>query len=360
MKISLKFILITLSFIFLLCPLSFLGCSDKVFSYDFSAFNSPCRIEVYNKEISEEVKTKIQDLILELENESSLDDENSTISKINSLSANEKIEVSDTFLDIFNAATFCNGLSNGKFDITILPLLSLWNFYPYNKEATEIPNDNEINALRESKIIGQSNVKLQERQISKQYSDTKLDFGGIIKGYFADKIYEILNFFGYQGGYVSIGTSSLFLLDVDSISIKHPRSDGQILKIKSPEKNIAVSTSGDYEKFYTVNDKEYCHIIDISTYAPINTGLISITLFSESGAISDALSTALITTKINTQNPTNESEFISTINNVSANEHINNLTYIAIFNDGDKKFILTNEKESKITLFDKSYSLFFS
>lgn len=132
--------------------------------------------------------------------------------------------------------------------------------------------------------------------------DMKIDYGGIGKGYAADLAKSFLEEKGYTGGFVSIGGSSIVLLEnsgaEDSlweITYINPRSEetNSSYYASSKEKNCAVSSSGDYQNYYIADNDRYCHIID-KTLCPIDNGFIMSSVITNSAAVGDALSTTLM------------------------------------------------------------------
>ncbi|MFA6505769.1 MAG: FAD:protein FMN transferase, partial [Treponemataceae bacterium] len=129
-------------------------------------------------------------------------------------------------------------------------------------------------------------------------------FGGIAKGYGADRAAEILRKYGYEYGYVNLGLSSLRLLkrnvsdkgalERNMWAIGMPNPDNRTEDFLSIfGKDTGVSTSGTYDLRYSIGGREYSHMIDPKTGEPTRSDIVSVTVLGKNAAYDDALSTAL-------------------------------------------------------------------
>lgn len=124
-----------------------------------------------------------------------------------------------------------------------------------------------------------------------------IDLGGIAKGYAADLADDIIVKYGYDKGYVNVGTSSFTFLqysdekgwDLDLQDPFNGWSSYASLEIS----DAVLSTSGQYVRKYTTDGVEYSHIIDASTGRPAQTGIVTVTTIGGSAAEDDCLTTAL-------------------------------------------------------------------
>ena len=350
-----KFFSVFLS-IFLLITTLFYGCnSNRVLT--FTAFSTPVIIQSNDKPIKDSVKEQITQLFAHLENEFSTSKQNSTTSAFNNLNTNQTLNVSSRFAFVLEQCTSLYQFTNGAFNPCILPLLEVWKFTDYKVLNFTPPTTEQVSSALA--ICDFNAVKLNENTISKTQQGVKLDFGGILKGYALDLALEILKENGYQTGYISVGGSSLALLSVNSLSVKHPRATQNkptILSINCENKNyLTLSTSGDYERYYDYNGTRYSHIIDAKTGLPTQTGVASATLLGVSGVESDALTTAICTMH---HSPTDliQSALVSMLNKISST-YSNAEFYIVYDKDGVKQ-ILTNKKQGEdFTLLDTEYTV---
>ena len=339
MKICKKLALMLALLILTLFPVS---CGTAYYQLNFISFNSAVEIKTYLP-ASLDLEKEIKSYLYGLENTFSLSVENSLLNKYNALPAKENPNLTEEFKELLTICKNVYNKTNGAFDPTVLPLTKLWQFSPdvYKSENFEVPSDSEI---KSAKGLVSFNA-IENGTFIKTNSQTILDLGGVVKGYGAEKIAKKLINAGAKQGYVDIGGSSFYLIEVSSLGIRHPRNDEDVvLTINKKLKNVAVSTSGDYEKFYEKDGKRYCHIINPKTGYPTNTGFASVTILGSSGAELDALSTALMTYE--------EKELIEFIKQ-------NGQTYsvIAVYINGQTKQIITNLNKSHISLKDKSFEI---
>ncbi|TNF38630.1 MAG: FAD:protein FMN transferase, partial [Gammaproteobacteria bacterium] len=123
----------------------------------------------------------------------------------------------------------------------------------------------------------------------------KIDLGGIAKGYAVDNGIDILKRCGIRNGMVSAGGDSRILGDRNGwpwmLGVRHPRQKDQVV-VKLPLNDAAVSTSGDYERFFIEDGVRYHHIIQPKTGQSVS-GTWSATVIGDKAVMTDALSTAL-------------------------------------------------------------------
>ena len=159
-----------------------------------------------------------------------------------------------------------------------------------------MPSKNEISKLLKdvdsSKIIfdeKSGNIKLKENM--------KIDLGGIAKGYTSSRVMQIFKEHGVTSGLVSLGGNVQALgTKTDGtawqIAIENPDKSSDYIGVVSV-KYKAVITSGGYERYFEKNGKRYHHILNPKTGKPADSGLISVSIISSDGTLSDGLSTSL-------------------------------------------------------------------
>lgn len=190
---------------------------------------------------------------------------------------------------------------NSKFDITQGNLLSLWHTYRSegislnNKgENGHLPSNDEI--LSSLSHFGTDKVRIKNNTIQLLDSEMTIDLGGIAKGYATQKVKEELIRMGCKHGFINAGGNIVLIGnktngDPWSVGVQDPDSGSSLLAIKL-NKDKSIVTSGDYQRFYTVNNEKYTHIIDPSTGYPAKY-LRSVTVICNDSAKADALSTTL-------------------------------------------------------------------
>lgn len=177
--------------------------------------------------------------------------------------------------------------SGGAFDFTLGAVSDLWSF----GSAPLVPDEAEL-----AQTLSHSGYeKLKFNGESLVYSDKKavIDFGAAGKGIALDEIRSYLKDKRIKEAVVSVGGSVLLMGDkAFTVGIRNPEgnSGSYIAKLSVP--GCCVSTSGNYEQQFEQGGKRYHHILDPETGYPADNGLVSVTIVSESGILSDALSTA--------------------------------------------------------------------
>jgi thiamine biosynthesis lipoprotein len=281
--------------------------------------------------------------------------------KLNNSSTNTDIEFSSHGIEVFTLAKNLYKFTDKKFNPAIFPLVKLWQFDDYNYPIQNFTPPSEqaiLSCLGENTDFDKIIVNLESDAVCKTADSVKVDFGGILKGYAVDKAKDILVSAGHKSGYINIGGSSLYLLSVNSLSIRHPRAINNLSNIISVNGNSltmkAVSTSGDYEKYHENNGVRYSHIISPLTGYPTTTGVISATIIGTSGAFGDAVTTALCL--MEHEHGKTDSELVSFMNKIIADYP--DCIIFAVYNNGDKKEIVTNKMQGEhFTLLDSSYSI---
>jgi len=180
--------------------------------------------------------------------------------------------------------------TQGYFDPTILPIIQLWGFDTKNPH---LPENKEIS--RVLKNVGYKKISVYPDKIVKPLN-VKLDLSGIAKGKIVDLIKDFLKDNGYNSFLIDAG-GDIFASGLSSkrnmwrIAIQNPIDNNKYIGILE-KRDIAIVTSGDYERFFIVNGVKYCHIFNSETGYPGND-ISSVTILSESTAFADAIATAV-------------------------------------------------------------------
>jgi len=234
--------------------------------------------------------------------------EDSELSKVNHGAGSAAVEVSEEFFEVAQEALRNSRETQGTVDITIGPLLNAWGF---RQSKPRIPSDEEIFVAK--RLVGNEKVILddQARSIRFQYEDMELDFGGIAKGYAAEKIGKGLEKLGAASSLVNLGRSSLFAsrvnhdagsasfasgnerIDQWPVAVTHPDGQGAPLLCFSLQAGKALSTSGTTERQFEKGKRRFSHIINPSTGLPIE-GTSSATVIAEDGILCEVASKELL------------------------------------------------------------------
>jgi thiamine biosynthesis lipoprotein len=220
-------------------------------------------------------------------------DENSEVSKINRLAGSEKVKVSEEVFKLTEESIYYSGISEGAFDITVAPFMEIWGFV---RKQKAMPDKYAVeNAL---KSVGYKNIELDREELSIRFLNkgVKIDFGGIAKGYAVDRAKDVLVSKGIKNGLVNLGGNIFALGNAPGrknwkIGVQDPKNKGKLLR-SFELTNRAISTSGNYERFFEIGGKRYSHIINPITGEPCQ-GIISVTVAADSAETADAFSTAI-------------------------------------------------------------------
>ncbi len=219
----------------------------------------------------------------------------SEISMINR-SAGVKCEKlsSDTY-EVLSRAIEFSSYCKGLFDVTIGPLVTLWN---KGKDTFEPPEESTIRRILP--LVDYTGLLLDpcEESAGLRRTDQSIDLGGIGKGFVGDKFLEVFKKCGVSSAFTNIGGNVVALGTKPDgspwrVGIQHPRQENNLLGLVSVA-DKAVVTSGDYQRYFVGrNGKRYHHILDPSTGYPAESGLVSVTIVADSSMDADALSTIL-------------------------------------------------------------------
>lgn len=275
------------------------GCDTKPkkIQREFFSLNTIINITVYGDEGAEESLQKAIDRIYEIENRMSVTIPKSDIGLINQNAGKMPVRVhEDTFYVIQKALDY-GELTNGAFDISIYPLVKLWDIKPQNKK---IPTEKEI--IDVLNLVDYKKIKLNssEYTVFLEKEGMSIDLGGIAKGYAVDEVRDILIEEGIKCALIDMGGDIAVVGNKPKgelwrIGIEDPRyeNEGSNYFAVIEDTDLSVVTSGDYQRYVKINGKRYHHIFNPYTGYPANSNIISTTVAGKSSIDADALSTAI-------------------------------------------------------------------
>jgi len=230
-------------------------------------------------------------ILKEIDKDFSLSIESSTLNSINQNASFAPVEINDDIAQVIKNSLYYSEISNGLFDISIEPLVSLWGI---GSENARVPSEDEIvSALT---TVNYKNIILDGNTIFFDSESTKLDLGAIAKGYAADKIVNYLKVNGINRAIISLG-GNVYALGTKSedstwrIGIQNPNEDrGDIIGSLSVS-DKSVVTSGLYERYFEENGVRYHHILNTEDGYPVVNEVLGVSIISDKSIDGDALST---------------------------------------------------------------------
>lgn len=217
----------------------------------------------------------------------------SQTSEINKNAGLKPVKVDEELYNLIGRSVEISKLTEGAFDISFASMDKIWKF---DGSMTEIPSKE---AIKQSVTkVGYQNIILDPENFTVflKLEGMKIGFGGIGKGYAADKAKKLLMEKGVTSGIINAsGDMNTWGKQPNGefwkVAITNPMDKNKAFALL-PLKDNAVVTSGNYEKYVIFNDIRYTHIIDPRTGYPA-TGIISVTVFAPKAEIADALATSI-------------------------------------------------------------------
>jgi len=214
----------------------------------------------------------------------------SEISEINRMAAERPVVAGEELFRIIQRSLDISVLTRGAFDITYDSVGQHYDF-----RARQRPDEDTVETEKE--YIDYRYVRLDQvtSSISFLKDGVRINLGGIAKGYVVERGVDLLRGRGIRHAIVTAGGDSRLLGDRRGrpwmVGIRDPRQEGQVA-ISVPLADEAISTSGDYERFFDEEGVRYHHIIKPSSGEPA-AGVHSATVFGPDAVITDALSTSV-------------------------------------------------------------------
>lgn len=262
--------------------------SDEAYYLD-----TVCQISIYDMKgglTEKKAKAAIDDafdLTRKLDKTLSNTVEASDVSKINNAKG-EWVSVTDDTINVIKAGIEYGDLSDGAFDISIGGVTSLWNFHTDNPT---LPDENELaEALTH---VNYNNIEIDGNSVRIKDPYSKLDLGGIAKGYIGDRIADRLKKLGVNSGIVNLGGNIIAIggkpgTDKFVIGIEKPYSDRTKTVGNVKVKDKSVVTSGVYERQFKKDGVLYYHVLDANTGYPAKTDMDAVSLVMDYGHSMDA------------------------------------------------------------------------
>jgi FAD:protein FMN transferase len=200
-----------------------------------------------------------------------LEHDTSDVSKINSSAGIKPVKVSAETFEIIKRSVGYSKKYEGIFDITIGPISKIWGF-----NSNPPRKDNPLKSIVDSllKFVDYNKIILNEQDITIFLPEVqmRLDLGGMGKGYAIDRAVYVMKENGMTSFLIS-GGGDIYVCGYKfenekwSVGIKHPRNEEKLIA-KLEAVDMAIGTSGDYERYRIIDGVRYHHIFDVKTGFP--------------------------------------------------------------------------------------------
>jgi thiamine biosynthesis lipoprotein len=236
-------------------------------------------------------KSSIDSIIKVIDQSMSLYQPSSYLSQFNNSTAGSQVDFH--LIKVLKRSFEVNKDTEGRFDVTVAPLVQLWGFGP--QKITKFPDSDTIKATLP--CIGMEKIRLDKLFLHKEKPCIKLDFNGIAQGYTVDVIASYLQAKGINNFIVEVG---------GELRVKGTKPDGKLFRvgIEGPvNENIkriiqfkegAVTTSGNYQKYLMNGKEKISHLIDPKIGYPLKNEMISVTVFAKDAITADGYDNALM------------------------------------------------------------------
>lgn len=291
----------------------------------------------------EEILNKAFNKVKELEATLSINENGTLVDEINDEAGIKPVKVYDDTYNIIKKAIEYSKLSNGLFDISVGPIVKLWNI---GLPEARVPSQEEID--EKLPLIGYNDIEIDDsnKTIFLKRKGMMIDLGGIAKGYTADVISDILTKEGVKSAIINLG-GNVFAHgkkvngDDWKIGIQNPFTERGGIVGTITTSNKSVVTSGIYERYIEKDGVKYHHILSPSTGYPYDNEIAGITIVSDKSVDGDALSTSVFAMGVE-----EGMNFVNTLDGIDA-----------IFITKDYKVYITDGLKSIFTLTNSDFTL---
>ena len=227
-------------------------------------------------------------------------DANSQTAEINRQAGIKPVKVAKELYDLIARSIEISKITQGAFDISYAALDPVWFF---DGRMKAVPSESQ--RLKSVQNIGFKDLVLnaKEQTVYLPKKGMKIGFGAIGKGYAADATKKLMKSLGVSSGIINAsGDLTSWGKKPDGtdwqVGISNPENPAKVFSW-FPVRDAAVATSGNYEKYVTLEGKQYSHIMDPRTGMPVS-GIKSVTVFAPKAELADAFATAVFIMGIDT------------------------------------------------------------
>lgn len=241
-------------------------------------------------------KATVDSILVKIDSSMSLYKPYSLISRFNA--AQEGLLLDPHFLAVMKKSFLIWKDTQGKFDVTVAPLVQAWGFGP--ESVSRFPDSARVKQLLQN--VGMNLLELKGNYLRKKKPGVNIDLNGIAQGYSVDVVADHLLKKGIRSFIVEIG---------GELRVEGPKPDGTVMRIGiegpavsvSAEPEIrhvlsfssgAVTTSGNYRKYLQKGKRKISHLIDPKSGYPLDNQLISVTIYAKDALSADGYDNAVM------------------------------------------------------------------
>lgn len=285
------------------------GSNGKVFKRAAFTMGSLMEITAYgddDKRVDNAISKAFSE-VKRLDNLMSNYKQDSELSRINREAVKGPTSCDPELIYVIEQSLLYSQITGGAFDITVYPIVNIWGFFgnPNGDIIGDIPAEKGLKGLLSA--VSYKNIIIEDKDSNGHGNRgiktiffknplTQIDLGGIGKGYAVDRVSDILKKEGISSALINFA-GNIYAFG------SPPRRDEWIVGVRDPKdsqnviatfkiKDKGVATSGNYERFFVKDGKQYSHIIDPRTGRPVE-GVLSVTIMADNAITADALSTGV-------------------------------------------------------------------
>lgn len=274
-----------------IAPVATSQATGRWFQYGFKPMGTQAYVEVWavDEQQAQQAFAKVEAEFSRVNALMSPWVEQSELSLLNRAAAKQPVTVSSEMYQLLKRAAAVSELSQGAFDVTFASVGFQFDYRAHKKpDAKTLASQKQWINYRFVELLPNNQVRYAKPGV-------KIDLGGIAKGYTVERSVQILANMGIRHALVSAGGDTRLLGDKLGkpwlVAIKHPRQEDRYAA-QLPLVNTAISTSGDYERYFIEGGRRYHHILDPKTGESPGE-LMSVSVIGADATQTDAFSTTL-------------------------------------------------------------------
>jgi FAD:protein FMN transferase len=215
-------------------------------------------------------------------------DPDSETARLNGADKRNPVSISKDMREVLLISRKLWEVSSGAFDPTMLPVKQMW---AEAVSSQQIPSNREI--LKTMSHVGFENVVITDNTVKLKNAGIRFDFGGIAKGYAVDRVAELLCSHDISSALISLAGEIRTIGRNNEnpwrLGVQHPEEMNDLWGVVSSDRDISMSTSGNYRQPLLIAGREFYHIFNPETGRPVSEKISSVSTLCESGTVSNAL-----------------------------------------------------------------------